>query len=95
MKRTSFYAEIKRCVMLQIMSTISLMIYFCVSAEDSKALTISIYGIIDGVKVPFPITEKDACKSSIKCPISKGMATTFAMSLFIEPSYPKVIYIYI
>jgi hypothetical protein len=72
--------------MLQIMSTISLMIYFCVSAEDSKALTTSIYGIIDGVKVPFP-TETDACKSSIKCPISKGMATTFAMSFFIEPSY--------
>ena len=70
------------------------MIYFCASAEDSKALTTSIYGIIDGVKVPFP-TETDACKSSIKCPISKGMATTFAMSFFIEPSYPKVIYIYI
>ena len=75
------------------MSTISLLIYFCVSAEDSTALTTSIYGILDGVKVPFP-TETDACKSGIKCPVSKGMATTFAISLLIDPSYPKVIDIY-
>jgi hypothetical protein len=70
-------------------------INFCVSAEDAKALTTSIYGIIAGVRVPFPITETDACKSSIKCPLSTGMTTTFAISILVDKSYPKVLYIYI
>lgn len=70
-------------------------INFCISAEDCKTLTTSLYGIIAGVKVPFPTTVPDACTSSIKCPVTKGMATTFAISILVDKSYPKVIYIYI
>ncbi|XP_041353607.1 NPC intracellular cholesterol transporter 2-like isoform X2 [Gigantopelta aegis] len=48
-----------------------------------------VYGIIDGLPVPFPIHPNDACKN-MPCPVSTGATVTYQNKIFILPSYPKI-----
>uniref|UniRef100_H2XMP3 NPC intracellular cholesterol transporter 2 n=2 Tax=Ciona intestinalis TaxID=7719 RepID=H2XMP3_CIOIN len=50
-----------------------------------------VYGILDGLKVPFPISQPNACvDSNINCPMSKGTSYTYSAKLPIKSLYPDV-----
>ncbi|VDI46436.1 Niemann-Pick C2 protein [Mytilus galloprovincialis] len=57
--------------------------------DNIKSATTSIYGYIGSIKTPF-ILNKDACVNSIKCPIEKGVLTTFTDTIYVESAYPKL-----
>ena len=46
------------------------------------------YGIIAGARVKF--MDEDACKGSVKCPITSGMTYTYTDSIFCRKEYPEV-----
>ena len=66
----------------------------CTSAENAnKVLQNKVYGIIGGVKVPFPgypENEVDACKLGTTCPTKADGANTEKVMLPVSKSFPKV-----
>jgi len=52
-----------------------------------------VYGIIDGVSVPFPIQYNDACKgghSGLNCPLQSGSDYTYTATLPVKSIYPAI-----
>ncbi|XP_060685379.1 NPC intracellular cholesterol transporter 2-like [Hemiscyllium ocellatum] len=60
------------------------------STTLSKTSEAKVFGILDGIPVPFPIPNPDGCKSGIKCPIQKNMKYSYVTSLPVEESYPAI-----
>ncbi|XP_014674257.1 PREDICTED: epididymal secretory protein E1-like [Priapulus caudatus] len=57
----------------------------------SSKLTIVVYGVIAGVKVPFPFPQPDACRGSgVTCPVQPGSEYTWQSSMSVDPSYPSM-----
>ena len=50
------------------------------------------YGTVSGLKVPFPLKDKDACagKSGLECPLEAGKTYTYTATLPISKIYPDV-----
>ena len=46
------------------------------------------YGIIAGARVKF--MDENACKGSVKCPITSSMTYTYTDSIFCRKEYPEV-----
>ncbi|XP_071962219.1 NPC intracellular cholesterol transporter 2-like [Antedon mediterranea] len=58
---------------------------------NATAVQSKVYGYIDGVKVPFPLNNPDACKDSgLKCPLAAAQTYTFNSSLPVKSIYPKI-----
>ncbi|RNA38862.1 epididymal secretory E1 [Brachionus plicatilis] len=49
-----------------------------------------VYGIIAGVKVPFPLPQADACKNGVPCPVAANTVVQEALSLVVLPEYPSI-----
>ena len=52
-----------------------------------------VYGIIDGLKVPFPIEYSDACEgghSGLVCPLKSGARLTYTATLPVKSIYPDI-----
>ncbi|GLH14267.1 Ecdysteroid-regulated 16 kDa protein [Gryllus bimaculatus] len=59
--------------------------------EDVKELTALVHGIIEGLPVPFPLPNPNACEDSgIQCPLKKGNVYNYSAHFFVKHSYPKV-----
>lgn len=59
-------------------------------ARQFKSLKNLVYGIIAGVKVPFPLEQADACKNGIQCPVDPNIVLQEALSLVVLPEYPSI-----
>ncbi|CAF0722639.1 unnamed protein product [Brachionus calyciflorus] len=60
------------------------------ATRQFKSLTNLVYGIIAGVKVPFPLPQADACKNSVPCPLNSSVHVKEALSLVVLPEYPSI-----
>lgn len=50
-----------------------------------------VYGIVLGIKVPFPIDDDNGCNNcGITCPVKAGSTYSYSYSLYIDPSFPAV-----
>ena len=77
----------------------------CVFPKNQNAsLTISItsntsytslsniaYGVIAGIKVPFPLPQPDVCSNGVTCPINQGTTFTETILVPVLGIYPSVI----
>ncbi|KAK2608657.1 hypothetical protein QQS21_002768 [Conoideocrella luteorostrata] len=62
--------------------------FVSVAAFESASVRLS--GIVDILKVPFPLSPPDACgKWGLRCPSSSGSQQTLKIEIPIEASYPK------
>ena len=63
------------------------------SGASDSGLTVKVYGIIAGVKVPFPFPYEDACAgglSGLNCPLVAGGEYTYTATLHVSKLYPSV-----
>ena len=49
-----------------------------------------LYGVIAGVKVPFPIPQADACTNGIQCPLVAGKTYEESILVPVDPAYPQI-----
>lgn len=60
-------------------------------SEDVTSVTSVVHGIIEGLPVPFPIPNPNACvNSGLQCPLNKGKQYNYSAVFFVKRSYPKV-----
>uniref|UniRef100_A0A0L8HF34 MD-2-related lipid-recognition domain-containing protein n=1 Tax=Octopus bimaculoides TaxID=37653 RepID=A0A0L8HF34_OCTBM len=59
-----------------------------------NSATVKVYGIINGINIPFPVSPADACKDSgLHCPLSPGITANYHYSMHVLPSYPSLLVI--
>lgn len=62
-----------------------------VPTESTDICSAKVYGIIDGIKVPFPIGQPDGCKNSgLTCPLQSGKTYVYTATLPVHAIYPSV-----
>ena len=88
--------DVSSCVnspcLLQHGKSYTINVTFSAGKSDSS-LTAKVYGILGGVKVPFPIPHKDACAgglSGLNCPLKAGGEYTYTATLYVSKLYPLV-----
>ena len=53
--------------------------------------TLEVFGIILGIKAPFPLPQADACKNhGLDCPLKSGVTYSLEITLPIKPYYPAI-----
>lgn len=60
------------------------------SGTQSQNSTALVHGILEGIRVPFPIPEPDGCKSGINCPIQKDKVYSYLNKLPVKNEYPSI-----
>lgn len=60
------------------------------SGTQSENSSASVYGILAGLPVFFPIPEADGCKSGINCPIQKDKTYSYLNKLPVKSEYPSI-----
>jgi Niemann-Pick C2 protein len=71
-------------------SNATLDIYFTTSVADNSVKA-EVHGIIQGVPVPFPLHDPDACHlSGLTCPLKPGNNYHYTATLPVLKSYPKI-----
>ncbi|XP_021034575.1 NPC intracellular cholesterol transporter 2 [Mus caroli] len=60
------------------------------SGTQSQNSTALVHGILEGIRVPFPIPEPDGCKSGINCPIQKDKVYSYLNKLPVKSEYPCI-----
>ncbi|XP_059163712.1 NPC intracellular cholesterol transporter 2-like [Physella acuta] len=61
------------------------------AADDTAALQSKVFGIVEGIPVPFPLPNPDGCKDSgITCPLVKGQSYVYTSSFKVLDTYPKI-----
>lgn len=59
--------------------------------ENSDNAVAQVYGILDGVSVPYPIENPNGCvKSGLECPLKEMQTYTYTSTLPILKEYPDV-----
>lgn len=59
--------------------------------QDSGSLKAEIFGIIEGIKVDWPMPNPDGCKDSgITCPVRGGKQYTYTSVLAVPKQAPKI-----
>ena len=58
--------------------------------SDYPLLNNALYGIISGVKVPFPIANPNVCNWGVSCPIKNGNTYLQNFTLPVLSAYPSV-----
>jgi hypothetical protein len=61
-----------------------------IKEQTFKSITNLCYGVLAGVKVPFPLPQPDACTNGVSCPINAGTTFTQKISVPILNVYPSV-----
>lgn len=73
--------------------SISLISFFSFSDQQVASVKAKVYGILAGVKIPFPFPHGDACQSSgLTCPLNPGNHT-YSSKLKVQPIFPSVSFI--
>ncbi|KDR22662.1 protein NPC2 homolog [Zootermopsis nevadensis] len=71
-------------------SNVTLDISFTTSVTDNT-VTADVHGIIQGIPIPWPVQNPDACKSSgLKCPLEPGKNYHYTATFPIKTSYPTM-----
>ena len=53
--------------------------------------TLEVFGIVAGIKTPFPLDNPDACKNhGLVCPLKSGVTYSLEITLPIKPYYPTI-----
>jgi len=61
------------------------------SAENTPVVQAKVYGIVLGIKVPFPLPQPDGClDSGVECPVQAGREYRYQATLPVLTSYPAV-----
>ncbi|XP_041514465.1 NPC intracellular cholesterol transporter 2 [Microtus oregoni] len=60
------------------------------SGTQSENSSATVYGILAGLPVFFPIPESDGCKSGINCPIQKDKTYSYLNKLPVKSEYPSI-----
>ncbi|KAM7323452.1 NPC intracellular cholesterol transporter 2 [Alexandromys fortis] len=60
------------------------------SGTQSENSSATVYGILAGLPVFFPIPEADGCKSGINCPIQKDKTYSYLNKLPVKTDYPSI-----
>lgn len=60
------------------------------SGTQSENSSATVYGILAGLPVFFPIPEPDGCKSGINCPIQKDKTYSYLNKLPVKSEYPSI-----
>lgn len=64
---------------------------FLDDGEEVPEVTTVVHGIIQGVEMPFPLKNPDAClDSGLACPIQKDINYAYMQTLQVLKIYPKV-----
>ena len=59
--------------------------------ENVQSGKLQTFGVIEGVKVPFPLPNPNACEGhGLVCPLKEGVPATLKLSLAIKPEYPAL-----
>ena len=58
--------------------------------SDTKKVTTVVTGEIQGIPVPLPLSDPNACNHGVKCPVAAGSVNTYNESIYIDPSFPTV-----
>ena len=52
--------------------------------------TIQMFGLIDGLEIPFPLHDKYPCKNhGLDCPLKSGVTYSLEVNLPMKTKYPK------
>ncbi|CAG5122465.1 unnamed protein product [Candidula unifasciata] len=68
-------------------SNVTLTITLTPNAAVSDAKSV-VTGIIEGIPVPFPLPDENAC-NFMTCPLAPGTAVTYKTAIFVRPEYPS------
>lgn len=60
------------------------------SGTQSENSSASVYGILAGLPIFFPIPEPDGCKCGISCPIQKDKVYSYLNKLPVKSEYPSI-----
>lgn len=60
------------------------------SLDDFESLRTSVRGTMFGVTLPLLGVEKDACKTALSCPVTKGQRYAFFSETAVRRSYPTL-----
>lgn len=64
---------------------------FLVDGDEVPEVTTVVHGIIQGVEMPFPLKNPDAClDSGLACPLKKDINYEYMQTLPVLKIYPKV-----
>lgn len=64
---------------------------FIVDGDEVPEVTAVVHGIIQGVEMPFPLKNPDACvDSGVACPLQKDINYEYIQTLQVLKIYPKV-----
>ena len=64
---------------------------FLLPGESAGTLQTKVYGIVEGVPVPYPLPNPNACQDcNIKCPVTQGGSYTYKSGFKILSEYPNV-----
>ena len=59
--------------------------------EDVTNGTLETFGIISGVKVPFPLPQPKACQDhGLDCPLKQGVQAELTISLAVKEAFPSI-----
>ena len=64
--------------------------YLSPPAVAERDITNKVYGVIKGIPVPFPLSEADACKLGVSCPVSANTDVNEKAIFIILKEYPSV-----
>ena len=60
-------------------------------SESTDQCEAKVYGVIEGIPVPFPIPNPDACKNSgLACPLKSGSTDVYTATLPVSKLYPSI-----
>ncbi|GFG32564.1 hypothetical protein Cfor_12345 [Coptotermes formosanus] len=71
-------------------SSVTLDIYFTTSVTDNN-VTAEVHGIIQGLPIPWPLPDPNACHSSgLTCPLQPGNNYHYTATFPVLKSYPRI-----
>ncbi|KFM63623.1 Protein NPC2-like protein, partial [Stegodyphus mimosarum] len=61
------------------------------SLTDSESAKTVVHGIVNGVSMPFPVQNPNACENgNLDCPLETGKSYTYLNEVEVRKSYPSV-----
>ncbi|KAK3867164.1 hypothetical protein Pcinc_027346 [Petrolisthes cinctipes] len=58
--------------------------------QEFPSVTAKVYGVIAGVKIPFPFPHSNACANSgLQCPLTPG-SYSYTSKLLVQPAFPSL-----
>lgn len=66
-------------------------LHFLFTAAEVKKINAVVYGVLEGVPIPFPLPNPDGCTNSgLKCPLEKGTPYKYHSIIPVKKIYPAV-----